>query len=178
MRVVLGVVVSVLGILLQGASAAGVSLWASLKGSILENTLESRFGEVWGLRALDWMVLGGLLAAAMALVRSTGRARRACGARHRRAHHAAALAPRPARDRRGLPGDHPGASRSREHPEPGGVFFPSDVLHVLAASVWVGGIACLLLALPAATRQLEGPERSRAAARNAGALLSPRARRR
>ena len=41
------------------------------------------------------------------------------------------------------------------------VFFPSDVLHVLAASVWVGGIACLLLALPAATRQLQSPQRSR-----------------
>ena len=41
------------------------------------------------------------------------------------------------------------------------VFFPSDALHVLAASVWVGGIACLLLALPGATRRLEGAERSR-----------------
>ena len=41
------------------------------------------------------------------------------------------------------------------------MFFPSDVLHVLAASVWVGGIACLLLALPAATRELESPDRSR-----------------
>ena len=46
--IVLGVVVSVLGFLLQGASAAGVSLWASLKGAIVENTLDSRFGEVWG----------------------------------------------------------------------------------------------------------------------------------
>jgi len=44
---------------------------------------------------------------------------------------------------------------------PTAVFFASDVLHVLAASVWVGGIACLLLVLPGATRQLEGPERSR-----------------
>ena len=44
---------------------------------------------------------------------------------------------------------------------PVAVFFPSDVLHVLAGSVWVGGIACLLFALPGATRQLEGAERSR-----------------
>jgi copper transport protein len=41
------------------------------------------------------------------------------------------------------------------------LFFPSNVLHVLAASVWVGGIGCLLLALPAATGQLEGLDRSR-----------------
>jgi copper transport protein len=32
---------------------------------------------------------------------------------------------------------------------------------VLAASVWVGGIACLLFVLPGATRQLERPQRSR-----------------
>jgi hypothetical protein len=51
--VVLGVAVSVLGILLQGASAAGVSLWSSLKGVVIENTLHSRFGEVWGARAIE-----------------------------------------------------------------------------------------------------------------------------
>ena len=38
--IVLGVIVSVLGVLLQGASAAGVSLWSSLKSSIIEDTLE------------------------------------------------------------------------------------------------------------------------------------------
>ena len=62
-----GVIVSVLGVLLQGASAAGVSLWASLKGSILESTLESRFGRVWGLRAIDWVLLGALLLSARAM---------------------------------------------------------------------------------------------------------------
>ncbi len=41
------------------------------------------------------------------------------------------------------------------------MFFPTDVVHVLAASVWVGGIACLLFALPAATRCLQATERSR-----------------
>ena len=40
------------------------------------------------------------------------------------------------------------------------MFFPSDVLHVLAACIWVGGIACLLIVLPGATRQLQGAERS------------------
>jgi len=43
---------------------------------------------------------------------------------------------------------------------PRGVFFPADVLHVLGASIWVGGIACLLLAVPAATRLLDGSERT------------------
>ncbi len=167
--VVLGVIVSVLGVLLQGASAAGVSLWASLKGTILENTLESRFGKVWSLRALDWVALGPLLAVAVVLGRGASRA----AARDRAAPDDGAvggarvvvmpprwllvlvalcalyLAITPAL------GGHPSIQ------SPTGVFFPSDVLHVLAASVWVGGIACLLVALPAATGQLDRPNRSR-----------------
>jgi copper transport protein len=142
--VVLGVAVSVLGILLQGASAAGVSLWSSLKGAVIENTLESRFGEVWGARAIDWLVLGVVLAC---WKRSQARPPRwvlgllGIGAAY--------LAITPA-----LAG-HPSTQ------SPTGVFFPTDVVHVLGASVWVGGIACLLLALPAATRELERADRSK-----------------
>jgi copper transport protein len=148
--VALGFLVSVLGILLQGASAAGVSLWSSLKGTILESTLESRFGEVWGLRAIDWILLGALLGIAAA----TRRRARCCELPPRWllaaiALGAAYLAATPA------------LSGHASIQSPTAVFFPSDFLHVLAASVWVGGIACLLLALPAATRRLHGPDRSR-----------------
>jgi copper transport protein len=139
--VVLGVLVSVLGILLQGASAAGVSLWASLKSTILQNTLESRFGEVWGARAIDWLALGALLLLAGALPRRVLLGLTALCAAY--------LAMTPA------------LSGHASIQSPTVVFFPSDVLHVLAASVWVGGIACLLLALPAATRALQSPQRSR-----------------
>jgi copper transport protein len=139
--VVLGAIVSVLGILLQGASAAGVSLWSSLNATIVQNTLASRFGEVWGLRAIDWLALGCLLVA------TRGRPSRWLYAPI--ALCAACLAATPA------------LSGHASIQSPTGVFLPSDVLHVLAASVWVGGIACLLLALPAATRRLDGPQRSR-----------------
>jgi copper transport protein len=138
--VALGGLVSVLGILLQGASAAGVSLWVSVKGSVLENTLNSRFGEVWGLRALDWLAIGGLLLGPFAsrrrLLIPLGLA-------------ALYLAATPA------------LSGHASVQSPTAVFFPSDVLHVLAASVWVGGIACLLFAVPPATRSLERSQRSR-----------------
>lgn len=143
--VVLGAIVSVLGILLQGASAAGVSLWSSLKGSVVESTLESRFGTVWGLRALDWLALGGL-----SLALPLDGARRP---------------PRPILVLLALGAAYlaitPALSGHASVERPVAVFFPSDVLHVLAASVWVGGIACLLIALPGATRRLEGAERSR-----------------
>ncbi len=137
----LGILASVLGILLQGASAAGVSLWASLKTTILQNTLESPFGEVWGLRVIDWLALGALLMLAKVLPR-----RVLLGLI---APCAAYLAITPA------------LSGHASIQSPTLLFFPSDVLHVLAASVWVGGIACLLLALPAATRALQGSQRSR-----------------
>ncbi|HEY3828868.1 MAG TPA: CopD family protein [Solirubrobacteraceae bacterium] len=167
--VVLGLLVSVLGILLQGASAAGVSLWSSLKGTILENTLESRFGGVWGLRAIDWVLLGVLLGVAATLRRRAV----APAAADRDCDHAG--------DGIGATGTDmpprwllapialgvaylaatPALSGHASVQSPTVVFFPSDFMHVLAASIWVGGIAWLLLALPSATRQLQGPDRSR-----------------
>src|SRR5262249_59302082 len=48
---------------------------------------------------------------------------------------------------------------STQHPV--WLMFPTNVLHVLAMSVWVGGLAVLLFALPAATRQLESSDRTR-----------------
>ncbi|HEY2282332.1 MAG TPA: CopD family protein [Solirubrobacteraceae bacterium] len=196
LAIVLGVIVSVLGVLLQGASAAGVSLWASLKDPILESTLESRFGRVWGLRAIDWLALGALLLLARVLGRDVIRTLRS-SARDTPPPAARDTPPASTRDTpRATARDTPLTSTPGEEglsltpPAPRAilallaigalylaitpalaghasvespvvVFFPSDALHVLAASVWVGGIACLLLALPGATRRLEGDERSR-----------------
>jgi copper transport protein len=162
--IVLGTVVSVLGVLLQGASAAGVSLWASLKGSIINNTLGSRFGEVWGLRAIDWLALGGLLLAARAIHRDAIPVLELGG----RDAGGVVMAVRPPRvivASLGIGAAYlavtPALAGHASIESPVGVFFPSDVLHVLAGGVWVGGIACLLFALPGATRQMEGGERSR-----------------
>jgi copper transport protein len=160
----LGVIVSVLGVLLQGASAAGVSLWASLKGTIINDTLHSRFGEVWGLRAIDWLLLGALLWTAKAIRRD------ALPAQSQSTPRGETVTPtaRPPRAIVALLGIAagylaltPALAGHASIESPVAVFFPSDVLHVLAASVWVGGIACLLLVLPTATRQLHSAERSR-----------------
>jgi len=162
--IALGVVVSVLGILLQGASAAGVSLWSSLRSAVIENTLESRFGEVWGWRAIDWLAIGALLALARALRRGLIPTLRPAAAEA----EGGALTSRPPRLPLALVGIGaaylaltPALAGHASTQSPTAAFFPSAVVHVLAASVWVGGIACLLATLPAATRRLEGPERSR-----------------
>lgn len=141
--IVLGIVVSLLGILLQGATAAGVSLWGSLKSSIVDDTLESRFGTVWLLRAVDWALLGALLLAWLKLPRM--------------------------RDWLYVPliagclylASTPAFAGHASTESPVAVMFPSDLIHVLASSVWVGGVAFLLLVLPTATRQLEPAERTR-----------------
>ncbi|HEX4837976.1 MAG TPA: CopD family protein [Solirubrobacteraceae bacterium] len=161
--VVLGIAAGVLGILLQGASAAGVSLWASLKGAIVNDTLGSRFGTVWGVRTIVWTLLGGVLIAARMARREAipvlepaapGASGTALGAGPPAVLLATVgtgaiyLAISPA------------LSGHASVQSPTWIFLPSDVLHVLAASVWAGGIACLLLALPAATSRLEGPQRT------------------
>jgi copper transport protein len=157
--VLIGLLASVLGVLLQGASASGMSLWASLKGTVVRDTLESRFGIVWALRALDWLAIGGLLLGARA---SRG------GLAEGDADGAVALTRSPPRAllaALALGSCYlaltPALAGHASIESPVGVFFPSDVIHVLAASVWVGAIACLLLALPRATRELDGPDRSR-----------------
>ena len=149
--VAVGVSVSVLGMLLQGADSSGVSLWSSLKRPILESTLESRFGWVWGVRALVWLAIGALMLAG-------------------RPWSTPVPGQPPARARRALIAAlllccaylvaTPALAGHASIESPTGVFFPADVIHVLAASVWVGGIACLLVALPAGTRALQEAERT------------------
>ncbi len=177
--VVLGFLVSVLGILLQGASAAGVSLWSSLKSTVLESTLESRFGKVWGLRAIDWLALGILLAVGTALARSAERKVSAAADAD-----AVTLAARPPGWLLGLIAvcaaylaATPALSGHASIQSPTVVFFPSDVLHVLAASVWVGGIACLLLRVARRDQTARPAAAQPSAACNAGSVLADGARR-
>jgi copper transport protein len=138
LAVVLGVFVSVLGILLQGGEASGLSLWSSLRSNVISSTLDSRFGWVWGVRALDWLAIGVALPVA----------RRHVLARAVLALGAAYLLITPA------------LAGHASIQSPVGLFFPVDVLHVAAASIWVGGIATIVFALPAATRALPAAERT------------------
>ncbi|HEY4279234.1 MAG TPA: CopD family protein [Conexibacter sp.] len=144
-----GALDAAVGIWMQAATAAGLSPGDALQGSVLRETLQTRFGTVWGIGLLLWLAVAALGAAALR------------------------------RERRRLPLLAPGLAAlpflllpalaghgSSEHPV--GVLFPANVLHVTAVTVWVGGIVVLLFALPAATRAL--PERSDRTRLLAGAL--------
>ena len=54
--VAVGVVTSALGLVLQGATAAGgSSFWSALDSDVVRDVLGTRFGTVWGLRLLVWL---------------------------------------------------------------------------------------------------------------------------
>ena len=136
----LGTAMSALGLVFQGAIAGGTMLWSALDPDVVEDVLHTRFGTVWGLRLLAWVVVGVLLA-----VRAPRVSRAAAAAlvallgflclTPALAGHAATL-------------------------DPSWVLVPANFLHVLAMAVWVGGVALLLLALPSATRVLEPEDRT------------------
>ncbi len=58
----LGVVAGAAGIVLQGATAGATTAWAALKPSVVGDVLGTRFGEVWSVRVLAFVVLGGATA--------------------------------------------------------------------------------------------------------------------
>ncbi|MCW3023464.1 MAG: copper resistance protein CopC [Conexibacter sp.] len=132
----MGAAAGVAGIVLQGATAGGTSFWAALDPGVVREVLGTRFGAVWGLRLADLVLLGGAL-----LVFGPRRP----GAW---ALPAALLAITPAL----------GGHAATQHPV--ALLVPLDVAHVVAMSVWVGGLVVLLVAVPAATRALDPPARA------------------
>lgn len=125
-------------IVLEGAEAAGVSGFSAIDRTIIEETLGTRFGTVWGLAFLAWV---SIVALAPLVIR-------------RRSSKAASLLIAvplvylclcPA-----LAGH--GSSQS-----PVALNFTTNALHVAAMAVWLGGLGALLLVLPAATRSATTP---------------------
>ena len=138
-----GVLASAAGLVLQAATAAGTSAWDALDPGVIGDLLGTRFGTVWGLRLLDWILIGALVALAAA---------RAAPPPLIGAALAVAL---------GFLVLSPGLSGHAGSTDPVAVLLPANAVHVLAMSFWSGGLALLVLALPAATRELEPPARTR-----------------
>lgn len=142
----LGAISAAAGIVLEGAEAAGVSGFAALKETIVHETLETKFGTIWGLAVLAWIAFG-LLAAA--LLRPAGGHSFGWGRALLLAAPLAFVVLVPA-----LSGH--GSTQS-----PVLLNFPVNVVHVAAMAVWLGGLATLLFVAPRGTRELEPGDRSR-----------------
>ena len=160
--VTLGIVTTALGIVLQGANAAGTSFWSALDPTVIGDVLGTRFGTIWGQRLLDWVLLGALAAIAVAGARLPVLRPASLGAAGLAARRLAA--PRVLAAVALLLGFlvvSPGLSGHAGSTDPEGLALASDVIHVVAMSAWLGGLAALLFVLPAATRRLEASDRTR-----------------
>jgi copper transport protein len=161
LAVLAGVLSGMTGIVLQGATAAGVSFWSALDSQIIGDVLDTRFGTVWGIRILVWLGLGAVLLGALSTARrpvlrpasvgATGLA----PARFGRLMLALMAVPL------GFMVISPALSGHASLEDPAGVLIPANAIHVLAMSVWVGGLVLFLFVLPRATRRLEAPDRTR-----------------
>jgi copper transport protein len=142
---VAGAISAALAVGLDAASASGETLAGAVTGGALSDTLGARFGTVWGVAVVAWIVLG---AGALALLRPDpdGTRRRAAFVLMLPAAYLV-LVP-------GL-GGHAGAV------SPTWLLLPANALHVAAAAVWAGGIAALLFALRPATARLDAGDRTR-----------------
>ena len=157
-----GVLASALGIVLQGATGAGISFWAALDATVIREVLHTRFGTVWGLRLLDWLVLGAVVA--MLGRTSTAPVLRPASV----GASGLTLPPAPgaaAGVALALPATFlaisPALAGHASTQSPRALLIPLDVVHVVAMSAWLGGLALLVRAVPVATRHLAPPERTR-----------------
>lgn len=136
-----GIVSAVAAIVFHAGEAAGVSAGSALDPTILREELGTRFGTIWGISGLAWLLLGLAIAPAL---------------RGQQQWRAAALfLPL------GFIALEPALSGHPSTQSPVALLFPANVLHVAAMSIWVGGLAAFVLILPAATRELEAPDRAR-----------------
>lgn len=157
-----GLVSGALGIVLQGATAAGVSFWAALDRTIVGEVLDTRFGTVWGARLIAWAALGVALFALRRTVSvpalrpaqlgATGLALVAPARAWRVALLLIPLA---------FLAVSPALAGHASTQSPQLLLVPTDVIHVVAMSVWLAGLALIVFALPIATRRLESDDRGR-----------------
>jgi copper transport protein len=160
--VVLGLLASAASIVLQAATAAGISFWAALDRGMIDSVSSTRPVEAWTVRIVVWLVLGAVLAAALRPRRIPVLRPTALGAT------GTALGPAPSRLHLllfgalalGLAVTAPMAGHTGEH-SPTALLFGSDTAHVLAMSAWLGGLVMLLIVLVLAARRLPGREATR-----------------
>jgi copper transport protein len=150
----IGLIATAAQIVLEGAEAAGISGFSAITKTIIEETLQTRFGTVWGFAFVAWVVVVATTGLMGSFPHKRGGSSRSPSVRSLGTGlmlvPLAYLVLCPA-----LSGH--GSSQS-----PVALNFAMNAIHVGAMAVWLGGLATLLLVLPAATRSAATPaERSR-----------------
>jgi copper transport protein len=160
---VAGVFSGLAALALQGAVAAGTTVWDALDPDVIRDVLGTRFGVVWALGVVAWQLVAALAAAAWpvpvlrpASVGATGLALPGSAPLAALAVPLIALAALPAL------GGHASVQ------SPVALLLPANVVHVIAMAAWLGGIGVLLFAVRAATAPLAPIDRTRLLAAGVG----------
>jgi copper transport protein len=159
--VALGSLTAALGVVLQAATAAGVSLTAALDPALLHDVLDTRAGRGWMARLAGWLLVAGVVEVADRRRHAVPRIQRVAlgadgfavagptrGAVTAIGTAAALLVATPA-----LTGH--AAAQS-----PVAALLPLDVVHVAAMCAWLGGLASIAVLVPVAGRRLAPAERA------------------
>jgi copper transport protein len=160
--VVAGIGASLLALPLQAASAAGTSVVGGLHGGVLGKVVHTRFGSLMIVRTVAWAFLGAILLVAARRGRMPslrpGRAELTGTTLNRPpSPELIALVMLPIASLLVSPAL-AGHARTQSPKE---LLFPADVVHLTAMSLWLGGLAVLAVAVPAAAGRLAPPERRR-----------------
>jgi copper transport protein len=157
--IALGLVATAVAIVLEAATAAGVSFWAALDADVVEPVADTQVVQAWVVRLGLWLVFGLLVLLALRPRRAPVLRRAALGA------EGLALRPVASRPHRillmgavlGLALTAPMAGHAGTH-SPEGLLICVDTAHVLCMSIWLGGLAMLLIALGLCGRALSARE--------------------
>jgi copper transport protein len=157
----LGFVATGLAIVLEGATAAGISFWAALDPEVIDGVSGTRVVQAWSARLAIWLVFAALVSVTLRPSRMPVLRRAALGADGT----ALDTGPSPAQllalfaAMVALAITAPLAGHAASH-SPRGLVVASDTLHVLCMCTWLGGLVLLLLALALAARALLAEERA------------------
>jgi copper transport protein len=159
--VLLGLMATALAILLEGATAAGISFWAALDAEVVELVSDTRVVQAWSARLLIWLLFGGLV---LALLPSRGMPvlrRASLGA------DGTALTSGPSKPQMfsllavmvALAMTAPLGGHAASH-SPRGLLVGVDTAHVLCMCTWLGGLVMLIIALVVTARVLAPESRT------------------
>ena len=159
--VALGLVATATAIVLEAATALGMSFWSALDPDVVDSVSGTRPVQAWTLRIGVWLVLGVALLVALRPQRLPALRRAALGA------DGAAIGPAPSRLQllvllgaaTGLALTAALAGHANGH-SPRALLVCSDTLHVLCMSAWLGGLVTLLIVLAITARRLPARDRT------------------
>ncbi|HWK27830.1 MAG TPA: copper resistance protein CopC [Solirubrobacter sp.] len=174
-----GVVSAVAALVLQGAVGEGASFWSAARPDTVKEVLGTRFGRAWGLGALAWLLVLGVLATRPLRGGETppadpfGPGEPDVGAPAGAVATAVPPVTAPASTAAPVTAKLvafavplfalallPAFGGHASVQPPVAILLPANLLHVLSMSAWLGGVAVLVLALRAATSELAPSERT------------------